>query len=200
MEYECSRCKELKSGDKFRFGRGQCKQCETFLRKERRTRETVTYVTTAYKQCKTCNENFEENELTHGNCGTCKKHHQMLKHVNEMIYRARRTQLERNRKRNQNLEFNLTSDDVIDVIKRQNKRCVFTGEPLLFCSSNAEEQSMKASIDRLDNSKGYTKDNIQIVWMIANFARNIFEPEIVYNFCIAVTKFKFLNPRNILVS
>ena len=41
----------------------------------------------------------------------------------------------------------------------------------------------KPSPDRIDNSKGYTKENTRIVWMMENYARSTFSDEQVIEFC-----------------
>ena len=49
-------------------------------------------------------------------------------------------------------------------------------------------QMDKASVDRIDNHKGYVPGNIQFVCMIANFAKNVFSESDLLMFCSAVAK------------
>ena len=44
----------------------------------------------------------------------------------------------------------------------------------------------QASLDRIDNSKGYVKGNVRFVALIYNYARNGFDDEAVLAFCNAV--------------
>jgi hypothetical protein len=44
-----------------------------------------------------------------------------------------------------------------------------------------------ASLDRIDNTKGYIKDNVRFVALIFNYARNIFSDKQVIEFCEHVT-------------
>jgi hypothetical protein len=46
-----------------------------------------------------------------------------------------------------------------------------------------------ASVDRIDSSKGYTKDNIQFVCFMANIAKNKFSCDELINFCNLVSEF-----------
>jgi transposase-like protein len=41
----------------------------------------------------------------------------------------------------------------------------------------------KPSVDRIDSAKGCTKDNVQIVWLIENYAKNRFTDADVLRFC-----------------
>ena len=56
-----------------------------------------------------------------------------------------------------------------------------------FCKSNHYslngKDPFKPSLDRLDNLKGYTKENTRIVWMIQNYAQNTFTDDQVVEFC-----------------
>ena len=65
----------------------------------------------------------------------------------------------------------------------------FNVSPLLieFCKTQYHSWSsghpFKPSIDRIDSSKGYTLDNVQILWAIENHCKNIYTNEDVLNFC-----------------
>jgi hypothetical protein len=56
-----------------------------------------------------------------------------------------------------------------------------------FCKENyytLEPQSpFRPSVDRIDSSKGYTKDNVRIVWFIENLAKNSWTDDVVMEFC-----------------
>ena len=63
------------------------------------------------------------------------------------------------------LEFNLTEEDIIIP-----EYCILLEIPLIVGTKGEYENS--PSIDRIDNSKGYTKDNIQIISKKANSMKN----------------------------
>jgi hypothetical protein len=56
-----------------------------------------------------------------------------------------------------------------------------------FCSNNTyswkPKDPFKPSIDRIDSSKGYIPDNVQICWLIENYCKNTFTNEQVIEFC-----------------
>ena len=69
-----------------------------------------------------------------------------------------------------NLEWNITIDDVADLYEKQNRRCVLTGVDLTF-PTEGHPTKCPASIDRIDNEKGYTPDNIQLILGAVNLMR-----------------------------
>ena len=69
-----------------------------------------------------------------------------------------------------NLEFSIIVDDIKELYVNQNGECYWFGielEPSL-----KPKHPYQPSIDRLDNSKGYTKDNIVLCCYSANIGRN----------------------------
>jgi hypothetical protein len=46
------------------------------------------------------------------------------------------------------------------------------------------------SLDRIDSNKGYIKDNIQFLSLIAQFAKNKFEEKDVIEFCKSVVDYQ----------
>jgi len=79
--------------------------------------------------------------------------------------------------------------------KRANLRCreygltASTVAPLMheFCSQNMyvwePYHPFRPSIDRIDNNRGYTIDNIQIIWAIENHCKNVYTNDDVILFC-----------------
>lgn len=76
--------------------------------------------------------------------------------------------------RRQNRELDLTLEKVRDMLKE-------------FCSCNyytlVPRSPFLPSLDRLNSKKGYTETNTRVVWLIENYARNIFTDEDVLEFC-----------------
>lgn len=77
------------------------------------------------------------------------------------------------------LDFNLTEDFIKDLLeKKQNNRCIITNSYIQI-KKKKEETSLfeTASLDRIDNTKGYTKDNVQWVMLAINYMRLDFSIE-----------------------
>jgi hypothetical protein len=83
-----------------------------------------------------------------------------------------------------NLEFNLTKKYVWDLYLKQDKKCIFTGLPVIFDVKG----KTTASIDRIDNSKGYIEGNIQIVHKSINIMRGATDVELFKYLCTLVAK------------
>ncbi len=94
----------------------------------------------------------------------------------------------------------ITLDDLKQQWELQKGICPYTG--WLLVNREHPNQRMKeqktpgmASVDRIDSSKGYTKDNIQFVAYIANVAKHDFHEDELIKFCKAVAnKHAPLNP------
>lgn len=90
-------------------------------------------------------------------------------------------------------EHNITLQDLKEQWKKQKGICPYTGWqlwlPIAIHKWDPEmPKHLKASIDRINSSKGYIKGNIQFVCLIANLAKNNFSDEDLIKFCNAVVK------------
>lgn len=81
------------------------------------------------------------------------------------------------------LEFDL---DMAELERRiEPMRCERTGHKLewsVYGQGRGLKQPWQPSIDRRDNSKGYTMGNIQVVSTIYNFSKSIWTDEVVAQF------------------
>lgn len=84
-------------------------------------------------------------------------------------------------------EFTVTTQDIMDLAKRQDYRCAVSGLPFdTDLPGHNLRNPFGPSIDRLDCAKGYTPDNIRIVCVIVNLALNSFGDEALLKMCRAV--------------
>ena len=72
-----------------------------------------------------------------------------------------------------NIEFNLTISELYQLDYPIS--CPILGMPLVFHRGKVEDNS--PSIDRLDSSKGYSIDNIQVISFKANRSKSNLSPE-----------------------
>ncbi len=75
-------------------------------------------------------------------------------------------QLLRNNARSRKIEFKLTSEEFVDWFSRQSKICFYCGITLNEGNGVREINSM--TVDRCDNNKGYTLDNIVLCCIRCN--------------------------------
>jgi hypothetical protein len=69
--------------------------------------------------------------------------------------------------------------------------CPFTGWELVLpegSSVRKNKSTKRASLDRIDNLKGYVKGNVRFIAIIANYCRNNFSDNELKLFCEAVSK------------
>jgi hypothetical protein len=86
--------------------------------------------------------------------------------------------------------FDLTLEHLKDLWEKQQGRCPFTGFDLELRTYQSEDPPLgirSASLDRIDNDKGYVEGNVRWVSVMFNYARNIFSDQDVIEFAKAVT-------------
>lgn len=83
--------------------------------------------------------------------------------------------------------FRLTIQDAWRLFQKQKGRCALSGLPLRFVRCRHDRLTATASLDRIDNSKGYVIDNVQWVHKDINWMRNRFSISRFIELCRAVT-------------
>lgn len=86
-------------------------------------------------------------------------------------------------------DVQVTVEDLKSQWDKQQGKCPYTGWDLLSPATTAGKiprTPNRASVDRIDSTLGYTKDNIQFVSLMAQFAKNDWTPEDVIAFGEAV--------------
>lgn len=86
------------------------------------------------------------------------------------------------------LEFNLTLSFLEELYLSQNGCCAISGEPMTIKSQSNRLNSTIVSVDRIDNSRGYTQDNVQLVTGKVNFMRGNLTIDNFINICRMITE------------
>lgn len=73
-----------------------------------------------------------------------------------------------------------------ELYQKQNGQCVLSGWDIKLKYSNRTGEQQTASLDRIDSSKGYTKDNVQWVHNDINKAKNKFDQDEFIQMCTLV--------------
>lgn len=91
----------------------------------------------------------------------------------------------RSRSKKYNLEFDIDLEFLLKKCEEQNGKCKLTNIDFTFNLKGVQKNfnPFNPSIDRIDSTKGYTKDNIRIVCVIVNLSLNEFGEEIFKKMC-----------------
>lgn len=84
------------------------------------------------------------------------------------------------------LEFDITIDDLIDLYKKQKGLCFYTKQKLTHILGKGKIHT-NISLDRIDNSKGYIKGNIQLTTRVINIMKNDSTESEFINLCKLVS-------------
>ena len=80
---------------------------------------------------------------------------------------------------------NITIEQIYDLWIMQNKKCKLSGLDIDFIR---RDSGVSASIDRIDSSKEYTIDNVQLVHKDVNLMKNHFNQDYFINMCKMISK------------
>jgi hypothetical protein len=80
-----------------------------------------------------------------------------------------------------NLEFELTTEELYQLFVDQNELCKLSGLPISLLFDT--DRKFTASLDRIDSSKGYTKDNVQWLHKDINFMKQAYSQERFISLC-----------------
>lgn len=87
------------------------------------------------------------------------------------------------------IEFSITIENAWEKFVEQGKQCYFTGETLCFAKGKKDKTTQTASLDRLDNSLGYTKENCCWVHKTVNRLKNDFVVDEFLLWCKKITEY-----------
>jgi hypothetical protein len=110
------------------------------------------------KRCKKCN--YKNNVKR-------RKEYVLKQFIHNLVKYSERSSIKRIKRGRVDCVFNIIEQDVLDCLEKQKYKCVYSGKPLIHSGLTYDNMS----IDRIDSSKGYTKDNIQMITFWANRAK-----------------------------
>ncbi len=92
--------------------------------------------------------------------------------------------------RTRGMEFRITIEFLWDLYIQQDRKCKYTGEELKF-GSMSDPSSVTASIDRIDSSKGYLPENVQLIHKDVNLMKHILSEERFLYLCQQITNYQY---------
>ena len=81
-----------------------------------------------------------------------------------------------------NFPFKITINQIWNLFLKQNRKCALSGIKLNFQTCESLRDGT-ASLDRIDNSKGYTIDNVQWIHKDINYMNKDFTQKQLFEYC-----------------
>jgi hypothetical protein len=183
----------------------QCKQCISLLNKAKNNPRIVegTKICSMCKvkqdvinfnSCKTATDGL------YSSCKKCAKNSQKkwlesnIKNFIKKVYISCKSNCVR---RSKNLVFAITEEDILELYYKQDGKCAISCEILTkIALEDKGINKYNVSIDRINSSKGYTKDNIQLVGAIVNIIKNDIEEKDFILFVSSIVCVDLYNKKN----
>lgn len=180
LQKPCSICKVLKPLDCFhnlktgKFKKhSNCKECRAKYRKNLSYSKPINgkIKCTKCHIIKTVDDFYKDRSASTGLQSCCKlcmkeniyESQSKLEGYISKIYNNLVNQLNKN-----NIKNNITKQDILDIYYKQDKKCKLSSELLTYYSGpnltiDRYESKYNITIDKIDNNKPYSKDNIQLL-------------------------------------
>lgn len=84
-------------------------------------------------------------------------------------------------------EFNVSIEYLWEMYEEQDRKCSLTNLPIIF-GRNGYRNETSASLDRIDNSKGYIEGNVRWVLKDINMIRGSYDTDYFIKLCCAVAE------------
>ena len=123
------------------------------------------------RRCHNCK--LEKNRIARANYSDEKR---LIKILQERWLGAR------DRAKRKSAPFDITKQDLIDLWNSQNGKCALSGITMTYYMDKGRNP-YNVSIDQINPSKGYTKDNVQLVCMCVNQLKSDFDMSVILNIC-----------------
>lgn len=100
-----------------------------------------------------------------------------------------------------NLEFKITIEEAWNLFLLQNRKCALSGVELILLSVRDKKDGIQktASLDRIDNSKGYHIDNVQWVHKDVNIMKITLSEMEFINWCKTIADFQRNKNNNLII-
>jgi len=105
------------------------------------------------------------------NCNACVSKAQRKRNMTEVGYKANLWQNLRSNAARRNIPVHIEKSDIQRLYDTQRGLCSVTGLPMQFSAVEKGKNSYAVSVDRIDNTRGYSLDNIRLVCARVNLMK-----------------------------
>ncbi|WDS36252.1 hypothetical protein [Pseudoxanthomonas sp.] len=99
-----------------------------------------------------------------------------------MVYLKRMLCSARKNAARKGLSCTISDEDIWTLLNRSARACEVTNVPFALDRHAAGRSPLAPSMDRLDDSKGYSLENVRLVCQIANLAMNVWDDRTLLDF------------------
>lgn len=93
-------------------------------------------------------------------------------HINPLEYNLKRSfTMAKCHSKKIGREFTIDFDDILNLLKKQNNKCAVSNQEMSFYPGKKQRNRNKITIDRINSSEGYIKNNIHLVCDWVNRAK-----------------------------
>ena len=119
-------------------------------------------VSETHRECTSCGTIFEFRSKTVTLCSLCNSSRVKKQPAEVRMYRRAKTRARKN-----GLEFDLDKEDIVIP-----SHCPVLGIPLNVHRGSSGGKDDSPALDRIDNTKGYIKDNVLVISHLANMMKS----------------------------
>ena len=155
------------------------------------------------KKCTICFENKKVTEFYKWGGGksgmrpSCKICHRNVKAISESTpegFAKYLFAISKNNANQRDLSHNISVEDLRHLYLKHDGKCVLSGIKMTYdrhleCKGKSDKSFYNMSVDRIDNNKGYEKDNIQLVCLAANLIKLDWSTQEFFEICKNVSKY-----------
>lgn len=137
------------------------------------------------RQCRICSAPVDPKARSPF-CYTC-KHKEVLQSAGESVdkFITLKCKYAKNNAGRRKIEYDIKIDDIRQLYDDQAGCCAVTGLPMMHSTENPD---FSLSIDRKDSSRGYVKNNIQLVCWRVNTMKSNMDPESFHWWCKLIAR------------
>lgn len=96
----------------------------------------------------------------------------------------------KNGARRRNIVFDITKEYVWNLYEKQNRKCKLSNLLIGFETKNNKIKNFQASLDRIDNNKGYIEGNVQWIIKEINYMKNKLNEQNFIDLCRLINNYK----------
>ena len=124
-------------------------------------------------------------------CGCIKKLNQEGDISSDLWYNITSSKISKRSKRRE-LEFNISKEYIYNLFIEQNGKCALSGIQITL-PTKWKDKNYTASLDRINNNKGYIQGNVQWVHKHVNIMKNSFPQETFIYLCNKISENNIVN-------